>query len=169
MHTLCLLRTATMKIEWELAFFSSGECLKKVFRRHGDAGSVQRAAQRRRVHGEVPVLRQGHPYNTQNVVHQVRDFWRSQSYNALHYQQEQFKHAVQEHQRVTYEQFEIAAALATRHTATHLMSRFRDTEKLRLRLISVMNSKDHHQKLHPSHLSHSKLSDIIWFKKLQQR
>ena len=29
---------------------------------------------------------QGHPSSTQNLVHQVRDCWRSQSYSALHYQ-----------------------------------------------------------------------------------
>ena len=64
-----------------------------------------------------------------NAVHRVRDFGRSQSYNALHHQQEQFRHAVQEHQRVTHDQVEIAAALAASRTPSQLTSRFRDTGK----------------------------------------
>ena len=66
-----------------------------------DPGAVLRAAQRKGVLEEVPLL-QGHLYNAQHLVHQVRDRWRSQSYNALHYQQKQFDTAVQEHQRVAY-------------------------------------------------------------------
>ena len=26
----------------------------------------------------LPVLQHGHPHNTQNVAHQVKDYWRSQ-------------------------------------------------------------------------------------------
>ena len=44
-------------------------------------------ARGRGVHGEVPVLQQGLPSNTQKLVHEVRDSCRSLSYNALHYQQ----------------------------------------------------------------------------------
>ena len=40
------------------------------------------------------------------MVHQVKDFWRSQRYTALHYQQEQFETVVQEHQRAAYDQVE---------------------------------------------------------------
>ena len=84
------------------------------------------STQRRREDGEVPALQQRHLYNTQNLLHQVRDYWRSQSYNALHYQQEKFENAVQEHQRVAYDQVEIAAALATSCTAAQMTSSCRD-------------------------------------------
>ena len=94
----------------------------------GDRGTVHRAAQRRRVHGDVPVPQQGHPDNTQNLFHQVRDDWRSQSYRALHYQHEQFEIAVQEQQREAFDQVEIAVALATSRTAVQMTSRFRDIE-----------------------------------------
>ena len=57
----------------------------------------------------------------------VRDYWENQSYNALQHQ-EQFENAAQEHQRVAYEQVEIAAILATNRTAAHMTSRFRDIE-----------------------------------------
>ena len=63
---------------------------------------------------------------------------RNQSYSALRYHQEQFKNAAQEHQRVAYEQVEIAAALATSRTAAHSASRFRD---IMLRRISVVNKR----------------------------
>ena len=53
-------------------------------------------------------------------MHDVRDNWMSQSYNALKYQQEHFKNAAQEHQSVAYEQVEIAAALATNRTAAQM-------------------------------------------------
>ena len=54
-----------------------------------DPGAVQLAAQRRRVHGEVPVLQQEHLGSSLNLYHHGRDDWRSKSrsYNALHYQQ----------------------------------------------------------------------------------
>ena len=55
------------------------------------------------------------------------DYWRNQGYNALHYEQEPFENAVQERQRAAYEQVEIAAAVATRRTAAHMTSSFRDT------------------------------------------
>ena len=95
----------------------------------GDPGAGQRAVQRRRVHGEVPVRQQGHPRSTQHPVHQVSGYWRSQSYNDFRYQQEHNGNAVQEHQWVAYEQVEIAAALATIRTAEQLTSRFRQIEK----------------------------------------
>ena len=65
--------------------------------------------------------------NTQHLVHQARDNWRSRSYTAFHYQQEPFENAVQEHQRVAYERVEIAAAPASR-AAAHMTSRFGDIE-----------------------------------------
>ena len=48
--------------------------------------------------------------------------------NALQYQQEQFVNAAQEHQRVAYEQVEVAAAFATNRTAAQMTTRFRDIE-----------------------------------------
>ena len=69
---------------------------------------------RRRVYGEVPVPPQGQLYDLQNLVHRVRDYWWNQIYIALHYQQEQFVNAGQEHRRVaSYEHVKIAAAGAT--------------------------------------------------------
>ena len=126
----------------------------------GDPGTVHRAAQRRRVHGDVPVPQQGHPDNTQNLFHQVRDDWRSQSYRALHYQHEQFEIAVQEQQRVVCDQVEIAVALASR-TAVQMTSRFR--------LISVITRQNSYRKTLLCQFGHSKLSDTLWFKNLQQR
>ena len=93
----------------------------------GDPGAVHRAAQRHRVYAEVPVQRKGLPHDTQHLMHDVRDHWRSQSYNALQYQQEQVANAAYEHQRVAYEQVDIAAGPATNHTG-HVTSRFRDIE-----------------------------------------
>ena len=63
------------------------------------------------VHGEVPGQQQGHLHNTRNLVHEARGYWRSQSYNALHYQQEQFENSAQEHQLAAHEQLEIAATV----------------------------------------------------------
>ena len=129
-----------------------------------DPGAVPRAAQRKSVHEEGPAL-QGHPYNDQNLVHQVRDLWRS--CNALHYQQKQFDNAVQEHLRVAYGQVEISAALASSRIEEQMTSRFRDIEK-NVRLISVMHCEDCYPKLLPSQLRHSKASDTLRFNKLRR-
>ena len=85
-----------------------------------------RAVQRRRVHGGVPVPPHAFPHDPQNIVHRVSDYWRNVSYSALRYQQEQVENAVQEHERVVYEQDEIAAAVATSRTAAQISSRFTD-------------------------------------------
>ena len=77
---------------------------------------------------EVQVPPQFFPYDPQSLVHRVRDHWRNQSYDALHYQQEQLENAVQEHQRVANEQIKVAAALATSRTAAHITSKFGDVE-----------------------------------------
>ena len=55
----------------------------------------------------------------------THDYWR-QSYNALHYQQEQFGNAVQEHQRTACEHVEIAAAIASSRTEARMISRFKE-------------------------------------------
>ena len=62
------------------------------------------------------------------TIHDVREFWRNQSYSALHYQQEQFEKNVQEHRRVAYEEVEIAASLAASRTAAKMPPRLRDIE-----------------------------------------
>ena len=69
---------------------------------------------------------------------------------------------------VAYGQVEISAALATSRTAPQMTCRFRDIEK-NVRLISVINIGGYYPKLLPSQLRHSKASDTLWFKKLQQR
>ena len=69
-----------------------------VFRLPGDPGAVHRAAQRQHIKWRFPVNKQGLPNNIQNLVHQVKDYWRTQNYNALHHRQVQFEHAFQEHQ-----------------------------------------------------------------------
>ena len=68
-----------------------------------------------REHGEVP------DNTLLSVVHQVTDYWRSQSDSVLHYQQEQFENAVQERQRVAYEQVVEIAAAAENRTAAHTL------------------------------------------------
>ena len=124
-----------MKIEWELTFLSSDkahllECLKnKVFRRHGETRDQFSEQPRGEEYMEKFQDYDRDILTILNAVHQVRDFGRSQSHNALHHQQEQFKHAVQEHQRVTHDQVEIAAAVAPSRTPSQMTSRFRDTEK----------------------------------------
>ena len=62
-----------------------------------DPGAVHRAAERHKENGECPVSQEGLSYNTQHMIHDVRDYWRNQSYSALNYQQEQFENAVPEH------------------------------------------------------------------------
>ena len=69
---------------------------------------------------KVPVLQQGYLYNTQNVVNRAMDYWKSQSYSALHYRQAQYENAAPDHQRVAYEQVEIAAALSMSRTAAQM-------------------------------------------------
>ena len=80
------------------------------------------------MHGHFPVLPHRLPDTTQQNVHDVWDCRRHQGYSALHYQQEPFETAAQEHQRVAYEEVETAAVLATSRTAVQMTSRFRDTE-----------------------------------------
>ena len=116
-----------------------------------DPGAVQRAAQRRGVHGEVSVPLQVFPNDLENFDHLTRDSWRNQSYDALQYQQEQFEYAVPEHQRAACAQGELSAAVATRRTAAQGTSRFSSTTKIFSEITSV------------------ELSDTLWFKKLQQR
>ena len=53
-------------------------------------------------------------------MHDVWEYWRNQSYNALQYQQEQFENAAQKHHWVAYEQVVIAADLATNRTTVHM-------------------------------------------------
>ena len=105
-----------------------------------DPGAVRRADP---VYGECPGLPQGFLYYTQNKIHDVRDHWRHQRYNALQYQQEQFEYAVQEHQREANEQIEIAVALATSRKAAQMIFIFK-TLRIMLRRISVINSEDYH-------------------------
>ena len=93
-----------------------------------DWGSVYRAAQMQAVNGEVSTLPHGSRQNTQHLMHDMREHWRNQGCSALHYQHGQCESAVLEHQRVAYEQVEIAAALATSRTAAPMASRFRDIE-----------------------------------------
>ena len=104
------------------------QCLKSmVFRRHGQT-QEQFNEQRRRAHEKVPVLQQGYPNNTQNLVHQARDYWWSRSYIALQYHQEQFENAVQEPSTGSFWSSRNCAALATDRTAAQLTSRFRHSE-----------------------------------------
>ena len=56
----------------------------------------------------------------------------------MHYQQEHFENAAQEHQRVVYEEVQIAAALATSRTAAQMTSRFR----IMLKRTSISDRKD---------------------------
>ena len=53
----------------------------------------------------------------QHVMRDMRDYWRSQGYSALHQQQEQFENAAQEHQQEAYEEVHTAAAIATSRTS----------------------------------------------------
>ena len=116
------------KIISELEILSSDKRHLHVLQMaRGDPGAVHRAAQRHRVYAEAAVLQKGLPHDNQHLMHDVRDHWRSQSFNALQYQQEQVANAAYEHQRVAYEQVDIAAAPATNHTG-HVTSRFRDIE-----------------------------------------
>ena len=84
------LRTVMMKISWELKILSSGQTppspsledhVLRIARR--DPGAVYRADRRHRVYGEVHVLRQGCPSNTQHLILDVSDYCRTQSYIAL--------------------------------------------------------------------------------------
>ena len=78
-----------------------------------------------------------------------------------------FENAVQEHQRVVYDQVDIAAALGTSRTAAQMTSRFRDIES------NVEASFSHQQRGLGNFFRVSsgtrKLSDTLWFEKLQQR
>ena len=58
-------------------------------------------------YGGIPTIPQGIAFNTQHLMHHMRDHWRSQGYNALHYQQEQFESAAQEHERVAHEEVKL--------------------------------------------------------------
>ena len=85
-----------------------------------DPGAVQRAAQRRREHGEVSVPPQvlflsilKTSFTKSRIIGGIK--W----YNALHHQK--FQDAVQQHQRVSYEQVEIAAALVTSQKAAQIL------------------------------------------------
>ena len=89
----------------------------------GDPGPRQRAAQKRRVHGEVPVQPQVSSHDPQNFIIGVIKVT-----NALHYQQENFEDAVQENHRAVHEQVDLAVAIATSRTAAHMTFRFRDIE-----------------------------------------
>ena len=77
----------------------------------------------------IQVLQTGHLHRTQNFVHRVRDLWRSQSENALWYQQEQFENVAQEHGQVAYAQVEFSAALASNRAEAQMTSRFWHIEK----------------------------------------
>ena len=61
-------------------------------------------------------------------MHDMRGYWRNQGYSALHNQQDQFENAAQEHQRVTNEEVQTAAYLATSLTAAQMTFRFRHIE-----------------------------------------
>ena len=81
-----------------------------------DPGTVQRSAH--------PVPPQVFLHDVQNFGSRLRDYCRSQGYSALQHQQEQFENAVQQHQRVVYDQVEIAAVFAVIHAAAQMVSRF---------------------------------------------
>ena len=106
----------------------------------------------------------------QQIAHHVerQDFSaHDQGYSALHYQQEQFENAFQEHQRVACAQVDLAAALATSRTAAQMTSRFREIEHNVEAKISHQQ-RGYGPKLLPSQLRQVKLSDTICSKKLQQ-
>ena len=123
-------------------------------------GAVYPAAQRQTVYREVPILPQGILHNTQHLVHDMRDYWKKPVYSALHYQQEPFDNAAQEHQRVAYNKVQNAVALATSRTAAQMTSRFRDIEN-NCEANIVSNRENYCPKFLPSPLSHSKLSDTL--------
>ena len=50
----------------------------------------------------APRLPQGIPYNTQHLMHDMRDLWRNQGYSALQYPQEPFENTAQEYQRLLW-------------------------------------------------------------------
>ena len=53
-----------------------------------DPSEVHRATQRHVAYGEFPALQQGFLYNTPHMIHDVRNYWRNQSYRALQYHSE---------------------------------------------------------------------------------
>ena len=130
----------------------------------GDRGAVQRAVRRRRVPGGVSEPPQVFLHA---LVHRVSDFWRSQGYDALHHQQEQFENAVQEHRRAAYEQVETAAAHASSRAAAHMTSRLKEIEN------KVEANFSHQQRRLfteiPSQPKHSKLSQHILVRKVTNR
>ena len=69
---------------------------------------------------------------TPSSVHQVMDYWKSQSYSALHHLQEQFENAVHEHQRV-YVKSKLQLLLL------RVVHRFRDIRNRRLGVTSKWN------------------------------
>ena len=79
---------------------------RRLFKRSGRPGSS--SATKKILYHRLLFLK-----NPQNLVHRASDYWRNQGHSALHYQQRQFENAVQEHQRVVYEQVGMAAAQAT--------------------------------------------------------
>ena len=85
LQTLCLLRTALKVISsHKLLLYYGPETAREGAREFNEQPKGD-------AHGEVRAIQQEHHYNTQNLVHQVTDCWRSRRYNALQLQQEQFE------------------------------------------------------------------------------
>ena len=78
------------------------------------------------------------------------------------------KNAVQEHQRVAHEKPKQQLPVL-RVVQQCMWLPESETKNKMSRLISVLNVEDNYRKIVPSQPRHSKLSDTLGFKKLQQR